>query len=105
MEPKKIVQTSIIQRTRGWGNTTYLLKAAMRNPHVAIICADVEHTKQMVKQYEHVLAMQPWWRKLKWKFTGKPMPQFVSTHNVHKLKGMRRPIVFDNHAILSNEGE
>jgi len=92
----------IVNDHRGTGNTTYILKAAIHNPKVIIICRNSETSNYLKDEYKDMLKNSNWLLKLKWKIFGRSEPFFVSAQSsqVRRLSMFRRPIVFDNSSLF-----
>lgn len=92
---------SIILETRRRGQTQWLLKSAMKNPNVVIMCATESQKKDLVVRYTRMLAEAPWYVKLWRRYFGTPWPKFLTASDQMKLRGMKAPVVFDNYTILN----
>lgn len=90
----------IIDQNRGKGNTIWLLKSAINNPNIVIVCIDLKHCQYLKNNYFKLLKKEPWYRKLKWKLFGRKHPLFKSINE--NFRGISKPIVFDNGTLLIN---
>jgi hypothetical protein len=87
----------IVYRTRQTGNTTWILKAAIKMPECVIVSKNMQQAKGLENEYRKMLLNESWWRKLYWKYFGKKHPKFLSVSS--RFEGMRLPIIFDNGAL------
>lgn len=93
-------QIEIIHSHRRTGNTEWLLKSAIKNPNVTIICRDESNVRILRERYYHMLSGYNWITRKWWSVFGRKHPKFISIHNAgRKLRGTGDPIAFDNSAI------
>lgn len=89
----------IINIGRQRGNTTWLLRAAIKQPNVMIVCRNQTSVAEMTKSYKKLLQKEPWYKKFWWWCFGRSNPKFVTVNNPDNLRGINFPTVFDNGAI------
>lgn len=81
---------------RGKRSTKWIIEAALRNPNIIIIAPTSRIAKNIHRDYIHafykVWALKRWF----WKITKRPTPIFMSAEYPDKLRGLNRPIIFDN---------
>ena len=87
----------IVQDTRNNDNTTWLLRAARRDPNCVIVVADHQQRQHLCNTY---YSMLPWYRKLRFVQWLLPIrfPKFLLI--TQSFKGIRTPLVFDNGVFL-----
>jgi len=96
----------IALRSRGSGNTTYLLKACLHNPRVTVVCSTGAYARQLQRQYLDMYWAQSWWVRKVWgRFRPRDrrgVPKFIGSFDALKQgRGhMNIPVVFDNSALL-----
>lgn len=90
----------IIRGTRGSGNTTWILMAAIENPRCVIVSKTMQQSKSLRRMYNILLDAQPWHKKLLWKFFGKTYPRFVSIN--YDFSENNLPVIFDNASLILN---
>lgn len=91
----------IISYSRRSGSTTYLIKAALRDPNVIIVCASARHASQLSDLFRIYINKMPRIKRWFWYKRNKGiMPIFTSSFA--SIAGAHRPVVFDNYAIGSN---
>ncbi len=87
----------IVCQTRRTGNTTWILKAAIKNPECAIVSKNMSQAKHLEHQYIKMLFNMWWGQRLWWKWFGRKHPKFLSRHC--DFNGLRLPVIFDNGAL------
>lgn len=87
----------IVYQTRQTGNTTWILKAAIKNPECVIVSKNMQQAKHLEHEYRKLLLNVWWGQKLWWKWFGRKHPKFLSLHS--EFRGFRLPIIFDNGAL------
>lgn len=87
----------IVYQTRRTGSTTWILKAAIKNPECVIVSKNMQQAKQLEHQYRKMLLNVWWGQKLWWKLFGQKHPNFLSLSS--EFRGFRLPIIFDNGAL------
>ena len=88
----------IIRDTRGTGNTTWILQAAIENPNCFIVARNAIEASTIKDMYKKLLLKSAWYRKLWWKLRGRKHPKFVSLH--YDFRGNSLPVIFDNGALF-----
>ena len=84
----------IVRCTRNQGSTTWILKAATRDPDCVIVCSDTRQMLYLINMYERLL---PWWKKM-----GKiQYPKFKTVDE--EFRGLDSPVVFDNSTFIRND--
>jgi len=86
--------TEIVYRTRQTGNTTWILKAAIKQPNCVIVSKNMQQAKNLERNYFQLLSKSAWYQKLYWKWFGRKHPKFMTIDS--KFEGFRLPIIFDN---------
>ena len=89
---------NIVFHTRKTGNTTWILKSAIKYPNCVIVAHSMQYAQELEKQYFNMLAESPWHRKLYWKIFGRKHPKFTSINS--RFEGTKLPVIFDN-SVLS----
>lgn len=96
---KHVEQMALSYRLRG--STTYLIRAALNDPNVVIVCANENQCRDLQLQFGKHLNKMSKIRRWFWKRHHKNvMPLFISRSD--SAFGSNRPMVFDNYAIGSN---
>lgn len=96
----------IIELTRGRGNSTWILKAAIKNPEVIIITKNKADSIDMENRFNELLEEEfkkdPWYIKLWYKFFKRKIkkPIFNTLHDLDRNRVHRFPVIFDNYSIL-----
>lgn len=90
--------THIVHNTRQTGNTTWILKSAIKNPKCVIVAINESYAKDLEKKYYKLLSNVWWGQKLWWKWFGRQHPKFMSMRN--RFEGIRLPIIFDNSCMV-----
>lgn len=94
-----------LHSARGYGHTDYMLRAALKNPQVNIICRDQGYADDLAGRYEMLMEERPWYEKT-WEFMlsvfgyWRPWPNFVSINRLDTIRGVKRPIMIDNGTML-----
>lgn len=70
--------TEIVSRARQTGNTTRLLKAAIKQPDCVIVSKNMQQAKHLEKNYFQLLSKSAWYQKLYWKWFGRKHPKFMT---------------------------
>lgn len=99
---KKLQEVLNLSRSNQ-GSTTWLLKAAIKNPNVTIVSRYIHKSDEIEMLYRYLLTREPWYKKLLWKWFGRKHPIFGSleSHNAQRGAGFHnRPIAFDNEALF-----
>jgi len=84
----------IIYNTRRTGNTTWILKSAIKYPNCIIISKNKRQSTYLEKRYYQLLQYEKWYKKLYWKWFGRKTPRFLTINN--NFRGYNLPIIFDN---------
>jgi len=92
--------SEIVLTTRRTGNTTWILKSAVKTPDCIIVCKTLRHAKELEKEYFRMLQKSSWWLKLKWNLFGRNHPHFWGVDS--QFKGYNLPVIFDNSALFTN---
>lgn len=94
----------ILSLTRRSGSTTWILKAAIRNPECIIVCRSIEHAWFFKKQYVELLDKQPFYLRIWWWFFGRKFPEFVPFNIFTKISFRKKmPVIFDNQVFINEE--
>lgn len=81
--------------SRRYGNTSWIIKAALRDDGVIIVVPDRRTEESIRIGIKNAIKASPWWLRLKWYFKGEPFPKVVClSDGIYDLK--RLPVVFDN---------
>jgi len=86
--------TEIVYSTRRTGNTTWILKAAIRNPECIIVSKNMMQVQYLADEYHRLLSKSIWYKKLYWKWFGRKHPRFMTINS--RFEGMNLPVIFDN---------
>ena len=86
--------TEIVYKTRRTGNTTWILKAAIKQPNCVIVVKNMQQVKHLQKNYYQLLSKSTWYQKLYWKWFGRKHPKFMTINS--SFEGLGLPIIFDN---------
>lgn len=82
-------------------HTDYMLRAAVNNPAVIIVCANEKQVGQLVKRYYQLIQEQTWYKRLWWRWTKRRSPVFTSIGNAQRAtEGMYEPLMFDNLTLI-----
>lgn len=96
MNTKKI--KDIVVSNRQKGNTTWILKSAMKNPNCIIVTSNKTNSYELKSMYFAFLKAQPLYKKIIRRLIGKKNPIFKSIDD--DLRGYNLPIIFDNSALI-----
>jgi len=81
---------------RNKGSTKWIIEAAIRNPNIIIVAPTFHIANNIRRDYLHtfykIWRLKRWY----WKIMKRPSPMFMSAEYPDKLKGLDRPIIFDN---------
>ncbi|GEM58405.1 hypothetical protein B0A78_03390 [Flavobacterium columnare NBRC 100251 = ATCC 23463] len=91
----------IILKTRGTGNTSWILQSAIENPECVIVSKNISESVYLKKAYRYLLSKSPWYRKIWWKCIGRKHPLFVSIYA--NFDNCKCPVIFDNGALYSRK--
>ena len=92
------VLEKIVRVTRGTGNTTWILQAAIENPNCIIVSRNMRGAEELEGLYNNLLHNSIWYKKLWWKVSGRKHPKFVSLH--YEFSGGNLPVIFDNGTLI-----
>jgi len=92
--------TEIVHRTRNTGNTTWILKAAIKQPNCIIVSKSKRDAEYLEWKYFQILSKSAWYKKLWWKWFGRKHPKFLSLYN--DFRGLGLPVIFDNGALCDD---
>ena len=84
----------IVYKTIATGNTTWILKAAIKQPNFVIISKNMQQAKNLERNYFYLLSKCVWYQKLYWKWFGRKHPKFMTIDS--RFEGLGLPIIFDN---------
>lgn len=87
----------IVYSTRQTGNTTWILKAAIKNPECVIVSKNMQQAKFLEREYYKLLLNAWWGQKLWWKLFGRKHPKFLCLNS--EFRGFSLPVIFDNGAL------
>lgn len=90
---------NIVHQTRGTGNTTWLLKAAINDPDCIIIARNGENKNDLYDHYHWLLGKERWYRRLWWRVFGRKHPEFRTLR--YSFNGVREPVIFDNSSLIN----
>lgn len=84
---------------RRLGHTTYILRAAIRDPHVIIVCASADMCKQLKNKYIGLRNSIPWYKRI---FLSKLSPMFMTKAQILEMPNIPLtsydlPVVYDNY--------
>jgi hypothetical protein len=106
--------SKILENTRRTGYTTYLLRSAIFDPEVVILSPTKEASKRLeslydfikkevYKEYTSKFPFINFLLKIKHFFVSDPLrrklskrPMFIAYSELNKLKGIHRPVIYDN---------
>jgi len=91
------IQT-IVNQTRRTGNTTWIIKSAIKNPNCVIVSKNKRESKLLKQKYIRMLSNDSLFQKLKWEIFGRKQPIFLTINDSYR--GFNLPIIFDNNALL-----
>lgn len=96
MKVEKI--NDIITYNRQKGNSTWIVKSAIKNPNCVIVAHDSACAYDLKCLYYSLLKKQPFYKKIIWKLFGRSHPRFMSIEN--DFRGINLPVIFDNSALF-----
>lgn len=89
----------IIDYNRRTGSTTWILQSAFNNPYVVVICNAESYAKSLEYLFHSYVESKGFLSRFL--FNRKNIkPIFVCKNNMIDLMGQRRPIIFDNSALI-----
>lgn len=91
VEPEINKIKEIVYKTRRTGNSTWILKAAIKQPKCVIVSKNMEGTERLKKEYFKLLSNKKWYQKIydKW-FGDKTVPLFLSINS--RFEGLGLPL-------------
>jgi len=84
----------IVLKTRGSGNTLWILKSAIKQPNCIIVSKDLKSAKQLENNYFQLLSKVSWIKRVFWKIIKRKNPKFLSINS--GFDGITSPVIFDN---------
>ncbi len=95
--------SDLLLTKRRTGHTEYMLRAALRDPKVIIVCANERQCFDLLKRYRKMVAAKSWFVRMWWKYTKRREPVFTSIGIArnHTL-GMIEPCMFDNLTLIQD---
>lgn len=95
--------SDLLLSKRRCGHTEYMLRAALQNPTVTIICANASQVDALLKRYKKLVDQQPWYKRMWWRWTERRWPEFVPIGQARRLTdGICEPLMFDNLVLIQD---